>query len=114
MGKIFELKIPKPNKGITSDVRDDPSYAQLLVNFNAHSFKNKLVPYRSSESGDDDANNRRLSNYTMAYDGTNWNLYALGQITSANSKANIVSKATADQLDDATWTAGVQQTSTGQ
>ena len=110
---IKEIKIPKPNKGITTDLRDDLSYAQLLVNFDAHTFRNKLVPYRSSESGDDDANNRRLSNYAMAYDGTNWNLYALGQISSSNSKANIVSKALASQLDDATWTAGVQQTGAG-
>lgn len=67
MGKIYEQQITDFSGGMTSDVRiKDTRFCQFVKNFDAHSFKTKLVPNRSSESGDGNAATSRKQNFCVA------------------------------------------------
>lgn len=106
MGKIIEQKINDFSLGMTNDYRTpDTRYSRLLKNFDAHTFKHKLLPFRSSEDGDNDPTNNQFRNFN-AESGT---LYALGVISSSSALAKVKSKALSTgasaDLGDNTWTA---------
>lgn len=95
--------------GVTSDEREpDTRYSQLLKNFDAHTFKSKLVPFRSSEDGDDAGNTSKKKNFCIALrTGTTYSLYALGVVSGTTDRAEILYKnltTAANGLTDNTWT----------
>src|SRR3990167_5808455 len=95
--------------GMTSDPRaSDTRYSQLLRNFDAHTYKHKLVPFKSSEDGDSASATTTLKNFVVALrTGTQYSLYALDRISGANFRPTILYKnltVSGTDLSDATWT----------
>jgi hypothetical protein len=80
--------------GMTGEPREpDTRFAQLIKNFDAHSFRKKLVPFRSSESGDDAGNTSKKKNFAVALrTGTTYSLYALGVKSGTTDQAEILYK----------------------
>ena len=105
--------------GMTNEPREeDTRYCQLLKNFDAHTFRKKLVPFRSSESGDDAPTTSKKKNFCVALrTGTTYSLYALG-VKSGATNAEVLYKnlttGAATDLDDNAWanTANNQSTNT--
>ena len=95
--------------GIAQDPRErDTRYAQLIKNFDAHTFKHKLVPFRSSEDGDDAGNTSKKRNFQIALrTGTTHSLYTLGVVSGTTDRAEILYKdlttGAANDLDDSAW-----------
>lgn len=105
--------------GMTNEPREaDTRYAQLIKNFDAHTFKNKLVPFRSSESGDDAPTTSKKKNFAVALrTGSTYSLYALGVksgVTNAEVLYKDLTTGAANDLDDNAWanTANNQSTNT--
>src|SRR3990167_7261664 len=96
--------------GMTSEPREeDTRYAQLLKNFDAHTFKKKLVPFRSSEDGDSAGSTSKKKNFCVALrTGTTHSLYALGVVSGTTDRAEVLYKdlttGSANDLDDNAWT----------
>lgn len=93
--------------GMTNEPREsDTRFSQLLKNYDAHTFKNKLVPFRSSESGDDAPTTSKKKNFVVALEtGSTYSLYALG-VVSGTTRAEILRKnltTAASGLNDNTW-----------
>lgn len=115
MAKFVEQVINDFSLGMNSDPRvQDTRYAQLIKNLDAHTYKHKLVPFRSSEDGDDNGNTIKIKNFCIAIrsgSGTSaspyvFNLFGLGK-QSAVDRAQVYSKTLADEvggLGDNTWT----------
>src|SRR3990167_858454 len=93
MGRIIQKQINDFSLGMTNDSREpDTRYAQLIKNFDAHTFKKKLVPFRSSGSGDDAPTTSLKKNFAVALrTGTTYALYALG-VVSGTTRAEILYK----------------------
>ena len=89
--------------GMTSEERlNNSRFATLIKGFDAHTFKKKLVPNRSSEDGDTAAATSQKRNFCLAVrTGTAWYLYALGVI-SGTGKAEVMMKDLAT-LDTSGW-----------
>ena len=110
MGRIIQKQINDFSLGMTNDSREpDTRYAQLIKNFDAHTFQRKLVPFRSSESGDDAPTTSLKKNFAVALrTGTTYSLYALG-VVSGTTRAEILYKdlttGVANDLDDNAWVA---------
>jgi len=110
MGLLITKKINDFSLGMTSELRDpDTRYASLLKNFDAHTYKRKLVPFRSSEDGDDAGNTSKKKNFCVALrTGTTHSLYALG-VKSGATTAEVLYKdlttGAANDLDDNAWAA---------
>ena len=110
MGLLITKKINDFSLGMTSELRDpDTRYASLLKNFDAHTYKRKLVPFRSSEDGDDAGNTSKKKNFCVALrTGTTYSLYALG-VKSGATTAEVLYKdltiGAANDLDDSAWAA---------
>ena len=110
MGLLIHKKINDFSLGITNELRDpDTRYASLLKNFDAHTYKHKLVPFRSSEDGDDAGNTSKKKNFAIALrTGTTHSLYALG-VKSGATTAEVLYKdlttGAANDLDDNAWAA---------
>jgi len=68
------------SRGMTSEVRtDDTRYAQLIRNFDAHTFSRKLVPHASFAEGDTDSATNKIKNFAVArYSDGSYRLYGLG------------------------------------
>lgn len=93
MGKIITTTLDRFDGGMANDVRDrDATKCRLSKNFDALSFPHRLVPYRSSESGNDTAS-RNLTDFLYL----NSRLYALGN---PSSLATVYYK---DTFTDGTW-----------
>src|SRR3990167_10474474 len=110
MGKVFEQKIDRFDKVIINDPRiDDSRYSQLIKNFDAHTYPKKLVPYRSSESGDTAASTSKKQNFCVALrTGTTYSLYALGVKSGADTAEVLyknLTQASANDLIDGGWQA---------
>ena len=94
---------------MTSDSRNsDTRYAQLIKNFDAHTFPKKLAPFRSSESGDDAPTTSLKKNFCVALrTGTTHSLYALGVVSGTTDRAEILYKdlttGASNDLDDSAW-----------
>src|SRR3990167_7937588 len=68
MGKVFTQTIDRFDGGMTNDPRiQDFKYSQLIKNFDAHTYPQKIVPYRSSESGDAVASTNKIVNFTYGF-----------------------------------------------
>ena len=110
MGRILQKQINDFSLGMTNESREpDTRYAQLLKNFDAHTYKRKLVPFRSSEDGDDAGNTSKKKNFCVALrTGTTYSLYALG-VKSGATTAEVLYKdltiGAANDLDDSAWAA---------
>ena len=110
MGRILQKQINDFSLGMTNESREpDTRYAQLLKNFDAHTYKRKLVPFRSSEDGDDAGNTSKKKNFCVALrTGTTHSLYALG-VKSGATTAEVLYKdlttGAANDLDDSAWAA---------
>lgn len=109
MGKIVEPRIRQFDLGITNDAHEkNTRYATLIKSFDGHSFPSKLVPFRSSESGDNNASTSQKQNFCVAIrTGTTYNLFSLGVI-SGTARAEVLCKALSSggsaDLGDNTWT----------
>src|SRR3990167_4564217 len=96
--------------GMTNEPREeDTRYAQLIKNFDAHTYRKKLVPFRSSERGDDAPTTSLKKNFAIALQtGTTYSLYSLG-VVSGTTRAEILRKdlttGAANDLDDSAWAA---------
>src|SRR3990167_3646851 len=107
---IATTQITRFDGGIVNDPRNPKeSIARIISNFDAITSANKLIPYRSSEAGDTNANATRISNYCIARrDGTTYSLYGLGRTSAASVLAEIYYKnlttSSANDLDDSDWT----------
>lgn len=89
MGKIYEQKISDFSLGMTKDGRiPDTRYSQLLKNFDAHTYRHKLVPFRDSEAGNSLPDTSKVVNFTTASVSSSLRLYAL-EVVSGSSKAAI-------------------------
>src|SRR3990167_3854158 len=110
MGRIIQKQINDFSLGMTNDSREpDTRYAQLIKNFDAHTFQRKLVPFRSSETGDDAPTTSLKKNFAVALrTGTTYALYALG-VVSGTTRAEVLYKdlttGAATDLDDSAWAA---------
>lgn len=94
MGKIIETKVDAFHLGMVDDIRSKRvGVCQLCKGFDALSYKHKLVPYRSSESGNDTIS-RKISMFVYA----NGRLYGAGSPTAAG--ATFYYK---DTFTDGTW-----------
>src|SRR3990167_1427798 len=96
--------------GMTSDAREpDTRFSQLIKNFDAHTFKSKLVPFRSSESSDSAGSTSIKKNLAIALrTGTTYSLYALGVKSGATSAEVLYKDLTTgavNDLDDNAWAA---------
>ena len=106
---IFQQIIDNFSLGMTQDPRErDTRYAQLIKNFDAHTFKHKLVPFRSSEDGATNGDTDRIRNFAVARQtGTTYSIYGLGRISASDTGAEIFRKdlttGAANDLDDADW-----------
>lgn len=92
--------------GMTADPREsDFRYCRVVKNFDIGTYATKLVPYRSAESGNANANTDRIQNFTVALrTGTTYSLYGLG-LSSGKPKVfykNLTASTTTD-LDDDDW-----------
>lgn len=109
MGLIITKQINDFSLGMTNEARDpDTRYAQLIKNFDAHTYKRKLVPFRSSEDGDDAGNTSKKKNFCVALrTGTTHSLYALGVKSGATTAEVLYKNLTAGVggLGDNTWAA---------
>ena len=108
MGKVITQIINNFSYGMTNDPREpDTRYAQLIRNFDAHSYKHKLVPFKNMVDGDSAGNTSKKKNFAIALrTGTTYSLYALG-VMLGNSRAEILYKdltLTGTDLSDSTWT----------
>src|SRR3990167_1457856 len=110
MGLILTKSITDFSLGMTNEPREeDTRYAQLIKNFDAHTYRKKLVPFRSSESGDDAPTTSLKKNFAVALrTGTTYSLYALG-VVSGTTRAEILYKdlttGASNDLDDSAWAA---------
>lgn len=108
MGRIYQKRISKFDGGMVADPRTpNTRYAQLVQNFDAHTFPYKLQPFRDSENGDSSASTSKKENFCIALrSGTTYSLYALG-VVSGTSRAEILYKdltsGGTNDLGDATW-----------
>ena len=82
---IIETKIDKFDGGIVNDPRDSrENVARIISNFDILTNPRKMSPYRDSEDGDTDSNNKRIRNFAIALrTGTTYSLYGLGVTTGA-------------------------------
>ena len=116
MGKIYEIKINDFSKGMHNDPRiGDFGYAQLIKNFDSHTYPKKLVPLRDSESGDLASTTSKKQNFCVALgrdvsaNSVPYALFGLG-VVNGDTKAEILYKkidnqVDADALGGADWTA---------
>lgn len=108
MGKTFEVKIDRFDGGITNDPLDtSENVARMVTNFDSLTNQRRLIPYRSTESGDSSASTSKKQNFCIAKrTGTTYSLYSLGYI-SGDTKAEVLYKdlttGAVNDLDDATW-----------
>ena len=105
---IITKQITDFSLGMTNEPREeDTRYCQLLKNFDAHTFRKKLVPFRSSESGDDAPTTSKKKNFCVALrTGTTYSLYALGVksgVTNAEVLYKNLTTGSATDLDDNAW-----------
>ncbi len=109
MTKISQ-KITSFQNGMTNDPREENlAYSQLIKNFDAHTYPHKLVPLRTSESGDDSAATSQKQNFCIALrTGTTYSLYALG-VKSGATTAEVLYKdltvGSDNDLGDEVWAA---------
>ena len=91
---IIPKQITDFSLGMTNEPREeDTRYCQLLKNFDAHTFRKKLVPFRSSESGDDAPTTSKKKNFEIALrTGTSYALYALGVVSGTTDRDEILYK----------------------
>lgn len=93
MGKIYSQTINNFSRGITNDVRvSDTRYAQMIKSFDAHTYAHKLVPFRSSESGDSAASTSQKQAFAIALRSAGvYKLFGLGVI-SGTARAEVLMK----------------------
>ena len=97
--------------GMTNEPRQqDLRYSQLIKNFDAHTYPNRLVPFRSSEDGDNAGSTSKKRNFLVALrTGTTHALYALGVVSNTTDRAEILYKdldtSGTGNLTDNTWNA---------
>ena len=120
MGKINTQFIRDFSGGMTNDLRtSDLRYSKLIKGFDAHSLRHKLTPFKTSESGNTNGDTDRMRAFCIALlTGTTYALYGLGRISGASERAEVNYKkltlGSAEDLDDADWTAtSNQQSGTG-
>ena len=119
MGKILPpLIIDDFSRGMTNDLRiGDTRYAKLIKNFDAHTYKGRLVPFRNSESGNSVGDTDRIRNFLIALrtgtgaDAANAfqnSIFGLGRVSGASERAEVQYKdlytGQANDLDDGDWT----------
>lgn len=94
MGQIINKTINDFSLGMTSEPREpDTRFSQLIKNFDAHTYRKKLVPFRSSEDGDSAGNTSKKKNFAVALrTGTTYSLYALGVVSGTTDQAEILYK----------------------
>lgn len=108
MEKPKQILIKDFSRGITTDSReDDFRYSQFIQGFEAHTYPHKLVPVKSTESGDSSASTSKKENFCLAeLTAGVYKLYALG-VVSGQIYAEILYKAfttsNSSDLSDATW-----------
>lgn len=121
MGRIDQKIIDSFNGGMIADPRTkDFRYAQVIKNFDAHTYPHKLVPFRDSVSGDDFAATSQKQNFTIALrQDTTYSLYALG-VVSGTTRAEVLYKNltqdSTNDMSDGGWvapSANQQPASTG-
>src|SRR3990167_10849848 len=115
MGTLIETKIDRFDGGISNDPRNSAeNVARMVSNFDILSFPQKLVPYRNTESGDENASTRRKRNFAVALrTGSTYSLYGIG-VLSGEVYAGVEYKnltQDAGGLSNAAWTAAGNSTS---
>lgn len=96
------------NRGITSDPFDKRGLCKVCTGFDVFSYKQKMSPYRSSESGDSSASTSKKKNFAIALWGPTgaYRLFGLG-VVSGTARAEILMKdlttGGTNDLSDATW-----------
>ena len=108
MGKIIEIAINDFSGGMTDEkYLGDFRYARFIGGFDAQTYKNKLIPQRDTESGDNAPTTSLKTNFAIAFDGSSFLLYALGVQSGANN-AEVLTKTLgsgAGGLGGNTWAA---------
>jgi hypothetical protein len=96
------FKIDRFDLGMTNNIRDTFGMSPITKNFDTISKKNALIPYRQSETGDDTASTRQITQMVQ-YDDVSGNtyVYGLGKDPS-NEYVKIFKKS---DFTDATWSA---------
>ena len=108
MGKI-RTQLNWFSGGITNDPRDPArNVARYVANFDILTSPRKMIPYRSSESGEDTVA-RTIRNYQVAVrTGSTFSLYGMGRTSAASDVVEIYYKdltiGADNDLDDAQWT----------
>lgn len=109
MGKLVPFSIKDFSGGISTIVRNVPtSLAQSVTGFDIYTDPHKLAPVPDWESGDTAASTSKKQNFAVAYDNSNWHLYALGQ-KSSTTRYQVLRKAltvnSSSDLSDNGWSA---------
>lgn len=110
MPKIIETKINRFDGGIVNDPRDPRgNICRMVSNFDVITNPSKMTPYRSSESGDVNADATRIRNFLIARrTDTTYSLFGYGRTSAASDVAEIYYKdlttGAANDLDDSDWT----------
>jgi hypothetical protein len=91
MGKIIEQTITRFDGGIISDDREtNLACYQMIKNFDAHSAKTKITPFRDSENGDAASAVNKIQNFCPAEETAGvWKLYGCGVKTGATGTQKI-------------------------
>lgn len=93
-GKIVETTIDVFDGGIKNDPRDPrENTCRMVSNFDIVTNPNKMTPYTSSESGDDDAAASQKRNFCLGYTGSAWRLYSAGFVAADDDDAEFLNKA---------------------
>ena len=108
MGKIYEKVINDFSFGMTNDPREkDSRYSQLIKNFDAYTYKHKLVPYRDSANGDSASATTHKVNFLIALGAAStYYLFGLGRTVAAEKPevyVKTLSTSDAGGLAGATW-----------
>ena len=107
---FIEKIIDRFDLGMVNDPREENTrYSQLVRGFDIHTSPKRIVPFRNSESGDVNGDTSRKQNFCIALrTGTTYSLFALGQRSSSDGRAEILYKdltqGSDNDLDDNAWT----------
>lgn len=108
MGKLIETIVSRFDGGITNNPRDPASnVARMVTNFDILTNPHKLIPYRDSEDGDQDAATQKNQSFAVGRrTGTTYSMYGLGVVSgTARAEVNYKNLTTgaATDLDDDDW-----------
>ena len=102
MAKIIEKSITRFDGGIANDIRSkEPAKARLISHFDALSFPNRLVPHKSSESGQDTIS-RKIFDF----------VYVSGKLFGLGTVATDATMFYQNDTGSATWSATANNTTT--